>query len=507
MTGINSIRFGGIASGLDTEGIIKQLMNIEQTKLDRFNQQKQLLEWKRTDYRSINNQLRSFREGANWNLRMQGTYLTKTATTTNNSFFNVTATNNAEAGNYTFEVKELAKGVTVEGFPTQTIAEFFEGQTENKITFSFRGNGAADASTVTVNKGDTFNDVVNKINALTKDTGVKAVYDPGIKGFFLYTESTGKNAQIEITDDKSGFLGGALGLKQPGSDTPLGAVDGSSVILGTGTNAKINFNDIDLEFASNKFEFIGMSFDLKKAAPGEKVNVQVNNNVDKIVDEIKAFVEAYNKIIDEIGTKLSEKRYRDFPPLTEEQKADMKEKDIEKWEEKARSGIFRADSLLSNIASNMRMTVTDMVSGLDGKYKTLSSIGIMTSPDWKDNGKLYIDEEKLREALNEDLEGVAKVFNNDSDDPKSQGIAQKLDTQIRGYYEQIASTAGRSTAAVDESYLGKEISGLDDRIKTMQDRMLMLEEKYWRQFTAMEKALQQMQSQGDWLATQLGMGQ
>ena len=64
---------------------------------------------------------------------------------------------------------------------------------------------------------------------------------------------------------------------------------------------------------------------LKKAAEGEIVHVQVNNNIDKIVDDIKAFVEAYNKIIDDIGTKLNEKRYRDYPPLTEEPKAEMKE--------------------------------------------------------------------------------------------------------------------------------------------------------------------------------------
>lgn len=507
MYGINSIRFGGIASGLDTESIVKQLMNLEQTKLDRFNQQKTLLEWKREDYRSINNQLRSFREGANWNLKLQSTFMAKTATTTNDTLFNVTATNNAAPGNYTFEVKELAKGVTVEGFPSKTVAEFFEGRSEEEITFSFRGNGVAAPTTVTVSKTDTIADVVNKINEFSKDTGVKAIYDEGINAFFIYTENTGDNVRIEITDDKSGLLGGVLGLKQPGSEELLGSVDGTSALLGTGTNAKLNFNDIELQFASNKFEFIGLNFDLKKAAEGEIVHVQVNNNVDKVVDEIKAFVEAYNKIIDDIGTKLNEKRYRDYPPLTDEQKEDMKEKDIEKWEEKARSGIFRADPLLSQISSAMRMTVTDAVGGLEGKYKTLSSIGIMTSPDWKDNGKLYIDEDKLRAALAEDLDGVAKIFNNDDTDPKNQGIAQKLDSKIRGFYEQVASTAGRPTSIVDESYLGKEIKGLDERIETMQNRMYMLEEKYWRQFTAMEKALAQMQAQSDWLYAQLSGGQ
>lgn len=503
MYGINNIRFGGLASGIDTEGIVRQLMNLEHTKLDRFNQQKQLLEWKQADYRSVNNQLRSFREGPNFNLKLQGTYMTKTATTTNDSLFNVTATNTAATGNYTFEVKQLAKGVTVEGFPTQTIAEFF-ADSEEPVTFSFKGTADGEARTVTVNKTDQMADIANKINQLSDDTGVKALYDKGLNVFFMYTEETGDKVQIEITDDKSGFLGGALGLKN-GAEA-LGVIDGESVIIGRGTNAQVSFNDVDLEFASNKFEFISLNFDLKKVSLGEKVNVQVTNNVDKVVDEIKTFVESYNKIVDDIGNKLTEKRFRDFPPLSEEQKADMKEKDIEKWEEKARSGMFRADPLLSQITSTMRMTMSDAVGGLDGEYKTLSSIGISTSRDWNDNGKLYIDEGKLRAALADDLDGVAKIFNNDAADPKNQGIAQKLDSQIKGFYEQVATTAGKNVMGADNSYLGRSIKDIDLRIETMQNRMMMLEDKYWRQFTAMEKALQQIQSQGDWFAAQLGMG-
>lgn len=499
MYGINNIRFGGIASGLDTESIVKQLMRIEQTKLDRINQQKTLLEWKREDYRSINNQLRSFREGANWNLRLQSTFMAKTVTTTNDTIFNVTANNKAAPGNYTFEVKQLAKGVTVEGKldkeNVKSIEGFFEENNLSEVTFKINGHE------IVISQGDSYQNVVDKINELSDKTGVKAIYEPGLDRFFLYTENTGSQAQIKVSDD-SGFLSGVLGL----SDSDGNDIN-NEALLGIGSNAIMMFNDIELEFASNKFEFIGLNFDLKKAAEGEIVHVQVNNNIDKIVDDIKAFVEAYNKIIDDIGTKLNEKRYRDYPPLTEEQKAEMKEKDIEKWEEKARSGIFRADPLLSQISSTMRMTVTDAVGGLEGKYKTLSSIGIMTSPDWKDNGKLYIDEDKLRKALAEDLEGVAKIFNNEDTDPKNQGIAVKLDSQIRGFYEQIASTAGRPTSIVDESYLGKEIKGLDERIETLQNKMYLLEEKYWRQFTAMEKALAQMQAQSDWLYAQLSGGQ
>ena len=94
---------------------------------------------------------------------------------------------------------------------------------------------------------------------------------------------------------------------------------------------------------------------------------------------------------EKINGKLTEKRYRDYPPLTDEQKADMKESDIEKWEERARSGLLSGDTLLSGIYSNIRMTASSAIDG-EGKYRTLSSIGITTLA-WYDQGRLQISEE------------------------------------------------------------------------------------------------------------------
>jgi len=205
----------------------------------------------------------------------------------------------------------------------------------------------------------------------------------------------------------------------------------------------------------------------------------------------------------DVGTKLNEKRYRTYNPLTDEQKSEMKEEDIKKWEEKARSGLFRADSLLSSTYSELRMTMSSAVDN-DSDYNTLSSIGITTSANWKENGKLYVDEEKLREALTKDMDGVMKLFNQDSEDTKSQGIARKLDTLLINQMESIASTAGYNTIGADESYLGKEISKMDQTLEDMEDRLASIEEGYWNKFTAMEQALQKLQSQGNWLSSQLG---
>ncbi len=491
MYSIDRIRFGGIASGMDTEGIVKNLMRIEQMKVDRQFQQKTILEGKRDDYRSINNNLRTFREQNVFNLKLQGTFQAKKVSSSDENILSATAGPNTLEGSYSINVIQTAKAAT---------AQSSAAISEQIVSGSFTIQGKDDIesqATINVSENDTVQMIAAKINAESGKTGIRAMYDENVGRLFLMSTSTGADNYIKVVADEGNIL---KNLNLYNDETlPEGGK-----ILATGTNAQIQLNNGEkMEFSSNQINLVGITMTLKQEG---NVTLTVGKDIDSVVDQIKSFVEQYNTIIEDLGTKLGEKRYRDFPPLTDEQKEDMKEKDIEKWEEKARSGLFRADSLLSSIASSLRITIGDAVE-TGSKYKTLSSIGITTSPDWKEHGKLHIDEKKLREALTDDLDGVTKIFNNDSEDPKAQGIARKLDDMLKSQMESIATTAGRNVIGADESYLGREISQMDKRLDEMQDRMIRIEENYWARFTAMEKALQQMQSQSDWLVAQLGQTQ
>lgn len=488
MDSINRIRFSGIASGLDTENIVKNLMNIEQMKVDRQIQKKTLLEWKRDEYRNINNRLRTLREQNVFNLKLQGTFLAKKVASSDESALSATASFNTLEGSYTVTVNKLAKAASFTATPAD-LGENGLVPVETEASFTINGGEGREDVTITVGHSDTLASVVAKINANSSKSGVRAMYDENLNKLFLTSTSTGEKAAINITGGDEDLL------------SNLGLTTGN---LGTGQNAEIIFNGETLTFASNQFSLFDIDMTLKKA--GETVDITVNKDIDSVIEQIKSFVEQYNTIMEDIGTKLSEKRYRDYPPLTDAQKEEMEEKEIEKWEEKARSGLLRADSLLSSIASSLRMTLGGVVE-TGSKYKTLSSIGITTSSNWNDKGKLYLDEEELRKALTEDLDGVMKIFSNNSEDPKALGIARKLDDMLLGHMESVASTAGRNIIGADESYLGREIMRMDKGIKEMQDRFIQLEESYWRKFTAMEKALQRMQSQSDWLSNQLqGLG-
>ena len=243
-----------------------------------------------------------------------------------------------------------------------------------------------------------------------------------------------------------------------------------------------------------------------KEAGGQTVRVAVSHDVDAVVEKIKAFVETYNSTLESIAGELYEERYRDYLPLTDEQKKEMSDRDIEKWEEKARSGMLRGDQLLSSIYNNIRSVTMARVEGLSGPYNNLSSIGITTVHN-TERGKLHNDETKLREALTNDPEGVMNLFTHSGESAGQSGVAVKLYDAVNNAMSRITEKAGSSGALYDNSVLGQDIERLNRSISLAEERLLKLEERYYRQFTAMEQAINRMNQQSMWLTQMLFSGQ
>lgn len=314
---------------------------------------------------------------------------------------------------------------------------------------------------------------------------------------------------VIVRNDDQDFLGQKLNL---------------AMFSQTGTNAVVDFNDAtDLEFGSNEFTLNNINFNLQSSDPGKDILLTVDYDTDEAVDKIKAFVESYNSLMEYVNNKLSEKRYRDFPPLTDEQKADMKEKQIELWESKAHSGLLKGDPIIRSLELSISMETNGVLTNRvnpgsildpndlveDNKYRSLSAIGITTgsyAENSADNGKLIIDEDELREALETDADAVMKLFTATQSQlvdgqavEYNTGIACRLYDQINSSIKEVTEKAGVENSIIDNSLISKEIAEVDERIEWMVDRMEALENRYWKQFTAMEKAIQQMTTQGDWL--------
>jgi flagellar hook-associated protein 2 len=193
-----------------------------------------------------------------------------------------------------------------------------------------------------------------------------------------------------------------------------------------GTNAEIYLKRLEPPTRkNNEFTINGTTFTLQGTTDVE-TTVNVMHDGDAVFQSIKSFIEKYNEIIDKINTKLTEQRYRDYPPLTNEQKKEMSEDEIKLWEEKAKSGTLRSDSLLRSVLDKMRFAWSSPVKAADSKLDQMTEYGIETG-SYFEGGKLYIkDEARLKQAINENPDEVLKFFTNSSQNFEEQGVAQRL---------------------------------------------------------------------------------
>jgi flagellar hook-associated protein 2 len=279
--------------------------------------------------------------------------------------------------------------------------------------------------------------------------------------------------------------------------------------IGQDAIANINNNAIDAIYSSNTFSFSGITFTAKRAQASteQAVTVNVTQDVDTIYNSIKSFVDKYNDTLSTINSKLSEARYYDYAPLTDDQKSAMNDTDITNWEAKARSGLLDNDTLLQSTASNFRFGWVNTVSGQPGgNLNQMSQIGITTG-SYQEQGKLYIDETTLRQAIADHPDQVAALFtadDNNSSTDASDGLATRLYNEADAAFQQITAKAGTTTSANNTFSIGLQVDDVNTQITTLTDQLNTMENRYYDQFNAMNDAVTNMNNQLNAFLSQLG---
>ncbi len=352
-----------------------------------------------------------------------------------------------------------------------------------KVNFSISTTNAQGLQTTTsFNLDSTYS--LNQVLREVRDSniGVNAFYDDYSKKIAFTRKETGdfNKTSDEIVLDGD-FLTNTLQMQ--------GAVEQG------GTNAQLMINGLATERTSNNFELNGITFTLKSEFTTGPVTVTTTNYVDKSFEAIVEFVNKYNEMIGTINDKLTEKRYRKYQPLTNEQRSDMKENDIKLWDEKAKSGVLRGDTTLSSGLSQLRMDLYREVSGLDPKMNQLVEIGIKTTNRYNDRGKLEIDETKLKKALAENPEGVYNLLMADGETTAEQGIIRRMRSTIKDTIHGVEDRAGNSFKTNQQFTLGRNLDEIEKQMDRWQQRLIDIEDRYWRQFTAMEQAIQRANAQ------------
>ncbi|PKG26907.1 flagellar hook protein [Cytobacillus horneckiae] len=341
---------------------------------------------------------------------------------------------------------------------------------------------------------DSLTTVTNKINS--SNLGINMFYDEHSDKMTMSRTETGdfNSGKTEIELHGSSFLTKGLNLDENNEKG--------------GENAKFVLNGLETERTSNTFTVNGVTFTVKDKFDADNgdapVTVSIGNDTQKAIDNIKEFVEKYNELIDNIQGKTREEKYRDFPPLTDEQREGLSDKEVERWEEKAKSGLLRSDQQLNGLLSKMRMDFYTPLSTSSSEYNQLAAIGITTTKNYLEGGKLEINEDKLKEALEKDPEGVFNLFAADGDTPAEQGISRRLRDSVSQTMDSITQRAGNGAKTNSQFTIGKNLDDINKRIATMEARLNQKEQGYWSQFAAMEKQMQKMNEQMNYMMSQFG---
>jgi flagellar hook-associated protein 2 len=626
---INSnFRISGLASGLDTEQMVRDLMRVERIPLTRLEQQKQLAQWRQEAYREFINTLRTFREKF-FDIAKRSTYLLSDntfkvfkAASTGEDYVTASGTSTAEAGSHTVKVLQLATadkavssapvskpitgdvadfnlagksilvsldGVMKEieladyddledliGDPDNGLQKLIDdafgagkiivGESSGQLQLSTMGgasklqlfygtkgkegldslgisNSASNRISTnatlialkdqlsgelifdesgnvsftinnkpfTFSQNDTLSNVMSAINNST-EANVTIKYDEVTDKFTITAKQMGAGDNIRISETGGTFL----------------SVFGITGVTSEGVDAVAEIDSITVTRSTNTFVVNGIEYTLRKVhdADSDGETITLEQNVDAVIDTIKTFVEEYNKLVDLFSSKLSEEYDREYLPLTDEQKEAMTEDEIKRWEAKAKTGLLRNDPILGKIQSDMRMALIEAVEGVG---INLSSIGI-TSKSYHDKGKLYIDEDKLRQAIINKPDEVINLFKKQSETVphytrtltaeersiryKEQGLFYRLSDIIEDNISTLRNNSGKKGTLLEKAgiqgditefnnSLAMDIREYNERINELQRKLLVKEANYYKQFAELEKYMNRMNAQMDWLFSQL----
>lgn len=478
------MRVGGIVSGMDIEAMVNKLMEAERTPLQKLQQQQTTLEWKRDAFREVNTALLEL-DNVVRDMKYSQFYNSKKTSSAHATVATATASSSASNGAYELEVTALAKGemqivkLNKADMPAITAGEH--------SFFTYDEKGKKQEHRLKVQEGDTLKQVLSKIDKASGGT-VRAFFDEDSSQVVFETKRTGVynegGKEIEFAGQ---FF---TDLFDKGSVTHVGA-----------ENATFTYNNgLSLTSRNNTYQLNGMTFNFHSIG---STQITVDTDVNQAVENIKKFVDKYNEVIDKMNKSQTEEKFRAYHPLTEEQKEAMSDKQVELWEEKAKSGLLRGESTIRDGMYTLRNSLQGKVEG-DSSIAMLSSVGISTTANYLDGGKLEVDEDKLRAALTEDPDGVYNLFvNNAKGDAR--GLIHRFDDALDQTRGKIEQKAGKSTQTLDNYALGKQIKQLNERISDFEKRMVTVEQRYWNQFTAMEKAIARLNDQSTNLFSQFGM--
>ena len=430
----------GIVSGIDTESLIKQMLEIERRPAVLLQREQSTIQQKSDAYRDVNTRLNNLAARLG-DLVLSTAFSSKRLQVGNTAVATGQAGTSAAVGSYQLDVVQLAKAHMV---ASDSVAD-------TTSSLGMTGTARINDVDVEITEEMSLADIIKAIN--DADAGVRAITLNN--RLVLESVAPGAANTMDLVDADGSVL------------AELGVLDESGLIkseLQSAQDAVFSINGIDFTRDSNRVTDALDGVTLNLVGLGS-TNITIERNMDQTVTAIRAFVDQYNSTQNFIAEKT------------------------------AKEALLQGDATITRLAANLQTMATDRV-GAPGDlvYDSLSVIGISVDR----YGVMSVDESKLRAALEERPGEVEKLFNATTDMDGFDGIAVKLRDHLRSY-----TTSGNGILSTRQKLFEEQMESIQDSIDRLDARLKIREQSLIRQFTQMEGVLASIQSLGVTLAGQI----
>ena len=617
-TTVNGVtRVTGLASGIDVDSIVDQLMTAEKAKkYDKLDQKEQLAEWRQEAYQSVITDIQDFAstylDVSSSDSILSAKNFEEYSVESSSAAVTATYTSAAEAGSHTVSVSQLATASslstngTLSGDLTGTSTANYSSAAGKSFVITLDGTDytvtlGSSASSVTdlqsaidsaVGDGKVaVSESSGKITIAAEDSGVNVISVSStssdttdkVLGYLGLTDgqsnristsstlsalsstlgfSFNSDSQLQLTINGTAFTFDAsdtlasmmkeinnsddvdvtmaydetsdkltLTADDTGAGDLLTVTEGTgstflSTCLGTstaGTDCKLTVDNVSYTRSSNTITIDGVTYTAnQETTSSTAATVTLTQDVDAVYENIANFVSAYNELIDTLNGKLNEEYDSDYAPLTDAQEDDMDDDEITDWNEKAKVGLLESDDTLQSMVDDLRTALSDYISGVS---LNLSDIGITTSSDYDEEGKLYIDEDTLKEAIQDNPDEIVALFTQTATSVsgttaaartltssqlqtryQEEGLAYRLYDIVAKNISTIRDSSGNKGLLIEEAGISgdssqtdntlyNEIQDLQDALDEESDRLDDYEERLYDRYDYLETYISTMNTQ------------
>jgi flagellar hook-associated protein 2 len=504
------IRITGMNSGLDTESIITALTQKKQDRVNTAKNDQKKLTWKQDKWKELNKKVLSFYNGAVSTMRFSTAYTKKVTTSSNESAATVLTGSGAMDTTQNLSINKLAKSayltgkeVTVDDNGTKatnmTTIEDLGLSAGDKIQFTIGGN-SSDVLEVSIEAGDKIEDVVSKLreakSSLT-ETSLNFSFDDNNGRFFVAAKNSGEAASFDLVENDAMSK---LGLAKK--------ADGSNYIAGA--SAEIVLNGETFTSDTNTFEINGLTITANQVA--SDITLTTKQDTSGIYDNIKKLISEYNTLIKEISTLYNADKATKYKMLTDDEKDQMSDKEVEDWENKIKDGLLSGDETLSTIRSGLTSIITQGVDVTlkDGTTQKLSlaSFGIATgsyfNTEENERNMLHIDGDPddtstsgntdlLKKYISTDPQAVQDFFSN-----FARNMYSTLTDLMRGTEYSTAYTI------YEDKLMAAQYTAYNTKISDAESALTAAQDKLYTKFSRMETALAKLNSNSGSLSSFFG---